>query len=203
MLFMGQKMKKSTVNQYIVDKFSHFNLNEEEIFELNKILIFKRFRRKEIIFSYGERVTTIALIIEGAVYSSILQQDGTTRITSLHYPSTLGEIIFNFEDYLQDRPSKKNYRVQDDCLLLMLDIPAVKRLYEQFPRFYQLELMIIQPNFVTALKNIEILQSKNAADKIKLLKFHAPEVFKLFPYGHIASYLGIHRNTFNNVISIL
>lgn len=194
-------MNISMLYPYITQKFAHFNLNEEEMYELSKILTFKKFHRKEILFFDGERVNTIALIVEGSAYSSILDVDGVVRITSFHYPSSLLEIVFNYEDYLQNMPSQKIYRAYEDVLLLLLDIAAVKRLYEKFPRFYQLELMIMEPNFVIALKNVRILQAKTATDKIKLLKDYFPQIFQLFPYSYIASYLGIHRNTFKKVMT--
>ncbi|MCW2263161.1 MULTISPECIES: Crp/Fnr family transcriptional regulator [Sphingobacterium] len=189
------------IYHYITEKFSHFNLNEEEIYELSKILTFKKIHRKEILFCAGERVNTIALIVKGSVYGSILNVDGVVQITSFHYPSSLLEIVFNYEDYLLNNSSQMIFRAYDDALLLLLDIAAVKRLYEKFPRFYQLELMIMEPNLVMALKNVGILQAKTATDKIKLLKDNFPQIFQIFPYSYIASFLGIHRNTFNKVMT--
>lgn len=188
---------------YIIEKFAHFNLNDEEIYELSKILSFKEIQRKEVLFSFEERVNTIALLVKGAIYSSTLDIDGSTRITGFHYPSSLTEIVFNYEDYLQNASSTKIFKAYEDSTLLLLDIASVKRLYEKFPRFYQLELMIMEPNFLMALKNLRILQAKTSHDKIKLLKDHFPNIFQLFPYNYIASYLGIHRNTFNKVMALL
>lgn len=187
--------------EFITKKFAHFNLIDEEIYELSKILTFQKFRKKEYVFFPGARVNKIALIVKGSVYSSILDIEGSFRITSFHYPSSYGEIVFNYEDYLEDVHSKKVFQAYEDSLLLFLDIVAVKKLYERFPRFYQLELTIMEGNFFLALKNIRILQSKNAAEKIILFKEMYPHVFQIFPYSYISSYLGIHRNTFNKVIS--
>ncbi|QIH35931.1 Crp/Fnr family transcriptional regulator [Sphingobacterium sp. DR205] len=164
---------------------------------------FKRYRRGELIFKVGERVDTIALLVEGAVYSDFYDEDGNQRITSFHCPLDSGEIVFNYEDYLQERPSQKSYKAFGDSLLLLLDISAVKVLYDRFPRFYQLELMIMQPNLIHALKNISILQARTAAEKIALLKEHSPKTFQVFPYSYIASFLGIHRNTLNAVLTTL
>ena len=61
-------MNISMLYPYITQKFAHFNLNEEEMYELSKILTFKKFPRKEILFFDGERVNTIALIVEGSAY---------------------------------------------------------------------------------------------------------------------------------------
>lgn len=191
------------IYKYVTEKFSHFNLADEEIFALIGILKFRRYKRKETIFYIGERVNTIAMLVEGAAYSTMLHDDGKERITSLHYPDSLSEIVFNYEDYLQGSPSQKNYLVYEESLLLLLDINAVRRLYEQFPRFYQLELMLMQPNLLLALKSIHILQGHTSNEKIRLLKQHFPKIFQLFPYSYIASYLGVHRNTFNKVMASL
>ncbi len=189
------------VYRYITEKFSHFNLVDEEIFALIQIMKFKRYPRHGTIFGIGERTNTIALLVEGSAYSSMLQDDGKKRITSFHYSGSLSEIIFNYEDYLEDNPSQKHYQVYEESVLLLLDVSAVRRLYEEFPRFYQFELMIVQQNLLYALKNIHILQANASNEKIKLLRQSFPKLLQLFPYSYIASYLGIHRNTFNKVMS--
>ena len=191
------------IYEFIKSRFSHFNLNEEETIVLVKILRFKRFRRKEIIFHFGERVHSIALLVEGSAFSRTLCSDGNDQILSFHYPTSIGEIVFNYDDYIQGNLSQKIYQAYEDSLLLFLDVQAVKQLYAKYPKFYQLELMIMEPNLVHALQNIRILQANSAEEKIRLLKDYYPKIFQVFPYQYIASYLGIHRNTFNNALGRL
>lgn len=188
------------LNHYIETKFSAYNLNEEEVMELIRVFRLKRYRRKERIFNLEDRMSTVGFLLEGSVYSSVIRQDGKLCITSFHYPLSIGEIVFNYEDYLQERLSQKIYHVYEDALLLLVDINTIKSLKTRFPKFYQLEMMIMELTLEHALKSIHIFQAKTIAEKVMLLKTHSPKTFQIFPYSYIASYLGIHRNTLNKLM---
>ena len=185
---------------YIVNKFAHFNLTEEELQETRKILRLEHYKRNSLFLKRGEHSTRIGLLVKGLMYAYSIDGTGEEQIHDVFYPSSSHDIVFNYEAYIQAEPSQVFYKFYQDSTIIVLDIAEVKQLYQQFPRFYQLEMLIMQPQFLQALFQNKLLRAGSAPEKIAILKRQSPEIFKLFPSAYIASYLGIHRNTFNRAM---
>lgn len=186
---------------HIIQKFAHFNLTEEELEETRKILRVEHVKRNSFFLKKGEQSNRIGLLVEGLIYAYSMDNEQEEHIHSFFYPGSQQDIVFNYEAYIQHHPSEIAYKCYQDATLLVLDTVEAKKLYQQFPRFYQLEMLIMQPQFLQALFRSKMLQSGSAFEKISILKTQSPEIFRLFPSTYIASYLGIHRNTFNRAMS--
>ena len=186
---------------HIIEKFAHFGLTDRELEETRKILRVEHIKRNSFFLKKGEHSNRIGLLVKGLVYAYSMNRGSEEQIHSFFYPGSQQDIVFNYESYIQHSPSEIAYKCYQDATLIVLDTEEVKQLYQQFPRFYQLEMLIMQPQFLQALFRSKMLQSGSALEKISILKAQSPEIFKLFPSIYIASYLGIHRNTFNRAMS--
>lgn len=186
---------------HITEKFAHFDLTAHELEETRKILRVEHVKRNSFFLKKGEHSNRIGLLVKGLIYAYSSDSNSEEHIHNFFYPGSSQDIVFNYESYIQNVPSELAYKCYQDATLIVLDTMEVKKLYQQFPRFYQLEMLIMQPQFLQALFRSKMLQSGSALEKITILKAQAPEIFRLFPSIYIASYLGIHRNTFNRAMS--
>ncbi|GHE45659.1 Crp/Fnr family transcriptional regulator [Sphingobacterium griseoflavum] len=185
---------------HITEKFAHFNLSEAEIGALRKILHLEHFKKNSFFIKKGEYSNRIGLLIKGLLYAYDRDSNEEEQIHSFFFAASQHDVVFNYEAYIRNVPSAVSYKCYQDVTMIVLDTVKVKELYEQFPRFYQLEMLIMQPQFLQALYRSKMLHASSAPEKISLLKAQTPELFKLFPSAYIASYLGIHRNTFNRAM---
>lgn len=185
---------------HIIEKFAHFDLSEEELKETRKILHLEHFKRNSFFLKKGECSSRIGLLIKGLMYAYNMDSNEEEHVHGFFYAASQHDVVFNYEAYIQNSPSEVSYKCYQDATMIVLDTKKVKELYEQFPRFYQLEMLIMQPQFLQALSRSKMLHAGSAPEKISLLKAQSPEIFKLFPSAYIASYLGIHRNTFNRAM---
>ncbi|MCG1037579.1 Crp/Fnr family transcriptional regulator [Polaribacter sargassicola] len=186
--------------KYIQQQYSHFNLTEEELSVLGEYITVQHFKRNELFLEEHTTCEKMGLLVTGTAYSYIINDQGEEVIQDFLYPNGQ-EILFNYESYFQQENSILNIKFQEDAMVSYFNLEEVKKLYKEYPRFLQFEFLLTQQEFINAVHKNQMLQLKSAEEKIKLLQNQKPKVFELFPYVNIASYLGIHRNTFRRVFS--
>ena len=186
--------------KYIQQQYSHFNLTEEELSVLGEYITVQHFKRNELFLEEHTTCEKIGLLVTGTAYSYKINDHGEEVIQDFLYPNGQ-EILFDYESYFQQEKSILNIKFQEDAMVSYYYIEEIKKLYHEYPRFLQFELLLTQQECIKAIQRNQILQVKSAEEKIKLLQNQKPKVFELFPYAHIASYLGIHRNTFRRGFS--
>ncbi len=188
--------------KYIKQQYSHFNLTEEELSVLGEYITFHHYKRNELFLEQNNPSEKVGLLIKGTAYSYRINDNADEVIQDFFYPDGQ-EGLFDYESYFQQENSTINIKFQEDAMVAYYKLEEAKKLYKAYPRFLQFEILLTQQEFIKAVQRIQILQLKSNEEKIKLLQKQKPEIFELFPYGHIASYLGIHRNTFRRVFSKL
>ncbi|WP_276166431.1 Crp/Fnr family transcriptional regulator [Zobellia alginiliquefaciens] len=188
------------ISEHINEKYPHFNLTDEEVSILEQHLTTCFFKRNDLFLKEGTPCEKIGVIFKGTAYSYKMDDNGEEVIKNFFYPNNQ-DILFNYESYLQNENSNLNIKFQEESFVGFFYINDIINLYTDYPRFLHLEMLLIKQQFQYALQRSKILQLGSAEEKIKLLQKYKPKAFELFPYSHIASYLGIHRNTFRRVFS--
>lgn len=183
-----------------LELLSQFRLNEQEIIAVQEIIEPLHLNRHDFFLKEGNECDRIGLLIEGTLYSYTTDDLAEEVVHHFYYPSK-NFLLFNFDSYLRNQPSNVSIKCHQDCMMYVFDKKKVKSLFEQFPRLYQLELLTMQQHYIQVMDRLEILHCKKSEDKIKAIKQSSPEIFLYFPFTHIASHLGMHRNTFTRALS--
>ncbi|SHI30413.1 cAMP-binding domain of CRP or a regulatory subunit of cAMP-dependent protein kinases [Mesonia phycicola] len=186
--------------KYIQKQYSHFNLTDNELAVLGEHITVQHFKRNQLFLEENTTCKKMGLLITGIAYSYIINNHAEEVIQDFYYPSG-PEILFDYESYFLQKKSNLNIKFQEEAIVSYFYIEEIKKLYNEYPRFLQFEFLLTQQEFVKTVHKNQILQVKSAEEKITLLQHQNPKVFELFPYVQIASYLGIHRNTFRRVFS--
>ncbi|MCK0145956.1 Crp/Fnr family transcriptional regulator [Arenibacter sp. F26102] len=186
--------------KYIKQQYSHFNLTENELAVLGECITVRNYKRNDLFLEENTTCEKMGLLVTGTAYSYNINDNGEEIIQDFFYPNSQ-EILFDYKSYFQQENSVLNIKFQEDAMVSYYFMEEVKKLYKEYPRFLQFEFLLTQQEFVNAVHKNQILQLKSAEEKIKLLQSQKPKVFELFPYAHIVSYLGIHRNTFRRVFA--
>ncbi|WP_430425126.1 Crp/Fnr family transcriptional regulator [Maribacter litoralis] len=188
------------ISEHINKKYPHFNLTDEEVSILEQHITTCFFKRNDLFLKEETSCEKIGVIFKGTAYSYKMDANGEEVIKHFFYPNNQ-DILFNYESYLQNEKSSLNIKFLEESFVGFFYIQDIINLYTDYPRFLHLEMLLIKQQFQYALQRNKILQLGSAEEKIKLLQKYKPKAFELFPYSHIASYLGIHRNTFRRVFS--
>ena len=192
-------MELSDKSKFIKKQFETFNLTENELNILDNLIEVVSVKKGYCFLEFGKRTTHFGLIMKGSFYSISIDEHGNEKIHDIFY-ETQKPFIIDYESYLQDKPSEHTVKANTETLFIKVNIKEARKVYEIHPRFYQLELMVLQQNFLGAISRIKILQEQESENKIKFLQDNFPDIFQHFSYSQIASYLGVHRNTINRAL---
>jgi CRP-like cAMP-binding protein len=186
----------------IEEILERFELNEAETEAIMGLTQTVSLKRGAHFLQAGSMCTEIALLLEGSLYAYSLTDEAEEVVKDLFF-SPNRFVIFDYESYLNGLPSSWNIKSFEDSVLLTFRVDAAIGLYKIMPRLYQLEIMLMKQHFVKSLQRIDLLQSQNAIQRISLLRQQYPDIFAKIPFQYIASYLGMHRNTFNKAFKKL
>ena len=192
-------MELSDKSKFIKKQFATFNLTANELQILDDLIDVVSVKKGHCFLDFGNRSSHFGLIMQGSFYSAAIDEHGNEIIHDIFY-ETEKPFIIDYESYLQDKPTAHTIKANSEAVLIKVNIQRTLQLYIDHPRFYQLELLVLQQNFLSAISRIKILQEQEPANKIKFLQDNLPDIFHHFSYSQIASYLGVHRNTINRAL---
>lgn len=188
------------VQNIILLKLQEINvtLNQKEINTLLSAFSVHHLKKGDFFQEQGHLCDTIGFLIYGSLYSYSFNEDGSKKIHNLYYPSEKF-IVFNYNSFYEKKPSAVYIECYEPCFFYAITRTKIRTLAKEIPLFHKIEEEILKINFKSAVQKSEILQNDSNLAKIKILQQYYTKVFSFFPYSYIASYLGIHRNTFNRI----
>lgn len=188
------------VHNPILFKLQEINitLSQEELQTMLEAFTIEHLKKREFFLKQGNKNETIGFLTEGSLYAYSINKDGYQKINNFYYPIE-NAIIFNYDSYYHKKPSDEYIECYTPCTFYAITRTKINLLCNEFELLLKLEEEILKTNFKSAVQKSEILQNDSNLDKIKVLQQYYTKVFTFFPYSYIASYLGIHRNTFNRI----
>lgn len=150
----------------------------------------------------GDSWYKFGFLLKGSLYSHVLNDEGEKEITGFYYyPQNY--IVVDYETFVLETKIAMTYTCFEDSVILNFDGVKFNRLFDYIPGINKTRLKLAEDRYFKSLNVIRLLQSTNANDKVQELYDQSPELFTLFPYSYLASYLGMHRNTYRRAIKHL
>ena len=174
-------------------------LHIEQILQRGLLLELKKGQR----FSESNKVCDeIGVIFNGILYGYYIDTNGRKKISQFFF-CPYNYLVVDYKSYSQRSISNVTIEAIENSKLLVFERNIINQLNEMFPELIQIQQIMAKQLYVGNLNLIHLLQTCNALERIKILKNNAPELFAKVPYSYLASYLGIHRNTFNTAMKKL
>lgn len=176
----------------------NITLGQEELKTLLDSFTIEHLKKGEFFQEQGNQNESIGFLTEGSLYAYSITKDGYQKINNFYYP-TENPIVFNYNSFYNSEPSDVSIECYAPCTFYAITRSKIKGLCNEFAQLLKLEEKVLKTNFKMTVQKANILQSESNLDKIKILQQYYAQIFSYFPYSYIASYLGIHRNTFNRI----
>ncbi len=158
---------------------------------------------KGIVFLHsGRYFEKIGFLFKGIMGGWYIDDNADKRFSQFYYYPE-NDVVIDYESYLYETKSKLTIETISDCDVLVFTRQNIELLKDKFPQFLTAEKMLAQEKFTEAQKILEVFQNSNAVERIRFIQKHAPEILAKVPYTHIASYLGLHRNSFRDALKKL
>ncbi|MFJ1366181.1 Crp/Fnr family transcriptional regulator [Capnocytophaga canimorsus] len=168
----------------------------EKILQCGKVILLKK---GEFFLRENQVSHNIGFVLNGLLYSYYTDREAVKRIYRFYYQPRY-HLMLDYESFLENTPSSLNIEVLEDAEVFLLERSVFDKICLEVPEFARLYQQEISQMLVRTLRIIRVFQSGSTHERLRLLKQTCPELFLKVPYSYLASYLGIHRNTFTELL---
>jgi CRP-like cAMP-binding protein len=176
----------------LTDIFTFLNsitdVSEETFIELQKISNLKTIEAGTQIVKLNEVPTKAYLLVSGSIRCYLSTESGKEFNKTFCLPVS---VVASLTALLNKAPSIFIFEALTDCELYEVDFYKIMDLCNRDPFINKLYTRVLEEVYVKYEKRLVELISLDAKDRYLELRKQIPNVDKLIPQYHIASYLGI------------
>ncbi len=157
---------------------------------------FKYLKAKECFIKENEICREIAFVNKGMLRMYYLSPEGKEINTMFFFEN---DFATSFQSLLLQQPGRYFIQALTDCELITVAYTTLQNAYDQSYLWNKFGRIIAERSYVISEKRIESLLFCNAEERyLNLIKTY-PRVFEQVPLYHIASYLGIERESLSRL----
>jgi CRP-like cAMP-binding protein len=173
---------------------------EREIFD--QLYQVVELKKGQVFLDEADPWYKFGILIKGAVFSYTINDEGHKSVSDFYYYPDYAYLV-DYESYITQSPISMSFECYEESVILNFDGLKFEKLIHHFPGILENRLAFAEQSYVKSRIIIKILQATTAEQKLRELFNVTPRIFKIFPYSYIASYLGIHRNTYRRALNKL
>ena len=182
---LGDQIKKN------ISKIHPFTDQELDLF-IQK-MIFRSLKKKEYLLSPPKTCNFIALVLQG---SFRLFKPTEEKENTLHF-FTESDWIADFESFVVQKPTVNHIQATERAEIALLSLNDIHQLIHQNPVF--LIMGRIMKGWSISTLQYTSLINDTPEERYRLLLETHPDWILRFPQMHLASYLGMSRETLSRV----
>jgi hypothetical protein len=169
----------------------------DEVLNAGKIVLLKK---GELFSQSGKLWSRIGILQTGIFCGWHIDDNADKKVSHIYYlPNNY--LVVDYACFLKNTKSTVNIEAAtDNCVLRVYDKDTINLLQQRIPNFLHYRLIEARKQYYEKQKLVTMFQRCNALERIKLVQQKAPEVLCRIPYSYIASFIGVHRNTFANAM---
>lgn len=197
-----KKIKLKDYDKATKELLMTFGLEESTISRIVDTYESLEIKKGKSFLKEGKKSDKIGLLLSGLLYAYTTDDNGNKNVSRFFYsPENL--IVVNLESFIQNKNSDETIECLEDSYLITIDREALFNLYIEEPQLNNIGRTLAEESYIKALKKIKLLQTKNGRERILLLREQSPELFLKVQKSYIASYLGMHRNTYDKAFKMI
>ncbi len=177
---------KKTCPELILAEFEQFS-TQLTISELDK---------NEIYIEQGKVQKQGGFVIKGLIrefYTDELGNEKTMNFVSEN------EYAFNYPTYMEKEPSPFSYQCLEPTTIINFPINHIQQTYQELPIFEQYGRLRSEKRAKKQRKRLKDLLSKTAEQRYIDFIEENPALFQRITISHLASYLGVERQTLTKI----
>ena len=187
----------------------HFiKLSDSEWEEFSSLFSLVNFSKGEHIYGDSDISDTLYLIVDGIVRSYKLEENGKDFTWTFHclnmdtisHRMLMDIFVVDYVSFTQNVPEELAFEALSDVTLVKINKADLLALYERNPKWQKFATKMAEDSYAIMRERTFNLLTKSAKERLDLLEQYFPGVFeKDVLVDHIASYLGITRQTLNRL----
>jgi CRP-like cAMP-binding protein len=195
--------------QELREYISHFiDLGEQEWEALSSLFTEVHYKKGEHIYGDSEVSEYLYFITDGIVRSYKLEEDGKDftwtfhclDMDSLSHRMLMDIAVVDYVSFTQNTPEELAFEVLVDATLMKIAKKDLLALYDSSIKWQKFATKMAEDSYAIMRERTFNLLTKSAKERLELLIGYFPGVFeKRVSVEHIASYLGITRQSLNRL----
>lgn len=157
-------------------------------------------RKGEYFLQPGQSPDQIAFVLSGGLRMFYLSEEG--KEINVHFFLD-NDYATSYLDFLKTRPSRYAIQAIEDCVLLTFDAQALNMAYEHSKNWERFGRLVAESVYATASARFESFLFLSAKERYLAMLEEYPLFIKRIPLYHLASYIGIERESLSRIRSEL
>ncbi len=170
---------------------------EIEVF-LKQNLTIRKYQKGTVLLDVGQ-VCGHIYFVESGLARAYLASDKGEDITTLLAES--GDFIYSPESFLTQMPSLETIELLGQSEIVAIPLHILTQLYDNYPAADRIGRLVTEKYILMYNKRVNVMRSTLASVRISQFMAQYPTIFEQTPNHHIASYLGIARETLSRYMS--
>lgn len=171
------------------------DFSEEECSMFIPYLNRKKIKKGEFLLKEGQKSNEIAFIEKGILRLYYLS-DG--KEINNHF-FLENDYAVSYLDFLKDRPSRYYIQALEDCELFTFNAQSLKNAYDNSKNWERFGRIIAESVYAIATNRFESFLFLSAKERYLQMINDYPRFIELIPLYHLASYLGIERESLSRI----
>ncbi|MBT2563765.1 Crp/Fnr family transcriptional regulator [Pedobacter sp. ISL-68] len=156
----------------------------------------QKFKRKHLLLQPGETAKRLYFIQQGLIRTYFIDEHGKECTTWFIEP---GHLIYPSYSFITQKPSYEYIEVLQDSKLQSLSWNQINSYYAEFKEANLLGRIITQKHYLHSEQRAYLLRTATSEYRYELLLKKHPNIEQQITQNHIASYLGISRETLSRI----
>lgn len=110
-----------------------------------------------------------------------------------------GEFVVDYDSFLEQKPSRYFIQALEDSEMVTFTLPTLLEAYKSSQNWERFGRMMAEESFKMVTRRVESFMFMTGEQRYLQLLENQPEIFQKLPLYHIASYLGLERESLSRI----
>ena len=170
-------------------------LTEKDCSLFEPFLKTKNYNAKEYFLTEGKVCQEIGFVNKGCFRTYYLA-DGKEINTHFTFDN---EFVTDYDSFLQSKPSRYFIQALEDTQIVTFNLSALQSAYNQSQNWERFGRMIAEQSYKLTTQRVESFLFLDGEQRYLDLLKNQPQIFERIPLYHIASYLGLERESLSRL----
>lgn len=170
-------------------------LTEKDCSLFEPYLSVKKYKAKDIFLTEGKICTEIGFINKGCFRTYYLS-DGKEINTHFAFEN---EFVTDYDSFLQEKPSRYFIQALEDAEIVTFTLPALQNGYNQSQNWERFGRIVAEQSYKLTTRRVESFLFLDGEQRYLDLLKNQPRILERIPLYHIASYLGLERESLSRL----
>jgi CRP-like cAMP-binding protein len=186
---------------------SFIPLKEENWMEMMMLFKSYSYKKGEFIYGSSDVPAEVNFIVKGVVRSFKMEEDGKDFTWAFYYLNDevmehrmIADVcVVDYASFLRNESAELAFEVMEDCTVMTITKKDLFKLYESDDKWQMFARKIAEDAYCATRDRTLTLLTKNAKERLEILENYFPDIFRRVSQQHIASYLGITRQSLSRL----